>query len=88
MKIYSVVHVKYFLFVSDFNQSWTSSIDLAKNTPLSNLIKIRPVGTELFRTDGQTERRDEANSRFPQFCEYTQQTDAVWGNNLSLLALT
>ena len=34
---------------------------------------IRPVGAELFyadgRTDGQTDRRDEANSRFSQFCE-------------------
>jgi len=28
-------------------------------------MKIRPVGTELFRTD----RRDKVNSRFSQFCE-------------------
>ena len=40
-------------------------------------MKIHPVGAELFRadgrkdgpTDGQTERHDEANSRFPQFSE-------------------
>jgi len=40
---------------------------------MSNLIKIRPVGAELFhvdgRTDGRTDRHDEANSRFSQFCE-------------------
>jgi hypothetical protein len=32
-------------------------------------MKIRPVGAELFRADGQTGRHDEANSRFSQFCE-------------------
>ena len=36
-------------------------------------MKISPVGTELFYedgpTDGQTERYDEANSRFSQFFE-------------------
>jgi hypothetical protein len=31
--------------------------------------KSRPVGTELFHADGKTDRQDEANSRFPQFCE-------------------
>jgi len=30
-------------------------------------MKIRPVGPELFHADGQTDRRDEANSRFSQF---------------------
>jgi len=28
-------------------------------------MKIRPVGTDLFHTD----RHDEANNSFPQFCE-------------------
>jgi hypothetical protein len=32
-------------------------------------MKIRPVGAELFNADGQTDRHDEANSRFLQFCE-------------------
>jgi len=32
-------------------------------------MKIRPVGAELFHTDGQTDRHDEDNSRFSQFCE-------------------
>ena len=29
---------------------------------------IRQVGGELLRADGQTDRHDEANSRFSQFC--------------------
>ena len=34
-----------------------------------NFMKIHPVETELFLVDRQTDRSDEANSRFPQFCE-------------------
>ena len=32
-------------------------------------MKILPVGAEMFHADGQTDRHDEANSRFSQFCE-------------------
>jgi hypothetical protein len=35
----------------------------------SNFMKIRPVGAEVFHADRQADRHDEANSRFPQFCE-------------------
>jgi hypothetical protein len=44
-----------------------------KNPKISNFMKIRPVGAKLFhvdrQTDGQMDRRDEANSRFSQFCK-------------------
>jgi len=32
-------------------------------------MKIGSVSTELFRAVGQTDRHDECNSRFSQFCE-------------------
>ena len=32
-------------------------------------MKILRVGAELFHADGQTDRRDEANSRFSPLCE-------------------
>jgi hypothetical protein len=32
-------------------------------------MKIRPVGAELIFADGQTDKHDEANSRFSRFCE-------------------
>jgi len=32
-------------------------------------MKIRPVWAELFHADGQTDRHDDANSRFSQFRE-------------------
>jgi hypothetical protein len=40
-----------------------------KNPHILNFIKIRPVGAELLHADRQTDRCDEANSRFSQFCE-------------------
>jgi hypothetical protein len=36
---------------------------------VSNFMKIRPVGAEMFHADGRTDRHDETNSRFSQFCE-------------------
>ena len=45
----------------------------SKNTHMSNSMKIRLVGADLFHQDGRTGRQidkyDEANSRFSQFCE-------------------
>jgi hypothetical protein len=35
----------------------------------SKFMKIRPVGAELFHSDGRLDRHDEADSRFSQFCE-------------------
>jgi len=32
-------------------------------------MKIRPVGAELFHTNGRTDKHDEANNRFSKFCE-------------------
>ena len=46
----------------------------SKNKQISNFMKICPVGAEMFHadrhTDGQTQRRDEANSRFSKFSEH------------------
>jgi len=32
-------------------------------------MKIHPLGADLLHADGQTDRHDETNSRFSQFCE-------------------
>ena len=57
----------------------------SKNTQISNLIKIRPVGVDLLHadrmTDGWMDRRDEAKSRFSQLCEsnYTRTSEIqIW----------
>jgi len=53
-------------------------------------MKIRAVTAELFHVDRQTDRHDEANSGFSQFCEkrpkseYTEQLPfffCYWGEN-------
>jgi len=36
---------------------------------ISDFMTIHRVGDEMFHADGQTERHDEDNSRFSQFCE-------------------
>jgi hypothetical protein len=53
-KIYIGLHVKYRLFLSDFNEIWILATNFRKNSQISNFIKIRPVGSDLFHTDGQT----------------------------------
>jgi hypothetical protein len=39
------------------------------NIQITDFMKIRPVGAELFHAGGETDRHDEADSRFSQFCE-------------------
>ena len=59
------LHVKYRLFLPDFNETWIFSTGFQKNTQISNFMKIRPAGAEFFHAD----KHDEANIRFPKFCE-------------------
>ena len=40
---------------------------MCKNNKMSNFMKVRQVGAELFHAD--SDRHDEANSRFSKFCE-------------------
>jgi hypothetical protein len=40
-----------------------------KHNQIPNVMKSRPVAAELFHADRRTDRHDEVNSRFSQFCE-------------------
>jgi len=48
------LHVKYQLFLSDFNETIFFDI-FWKNTQIPNFMKIPPVGAELFHEDGRTD---------------------------------
>jgi hypothetical protein len=39
----------------------------SENSQISNFMKISTVGAEMFHADGETDRQDEANSRFSHF---------------------
>jgi hypothetical protein len=66
------------LLLSDFNGTWNCWTHLRKIVKYQISRKIRLVVVELFhaegRTDGQTDRHEEASSRFSQFCVRAQKT--------------
>ena len=54
----SDLHAKHPLCLSDFNEAWIFSqvfFFFSKNTQISIFMKIRPVGSEMFRADGWTD---------------------------------
>ena len=50
------LHVKPPLFLSDFNETWIFLDRYSKNTQISNLMKIHPVGAGVLHADRQTWR--------------------------------
>jgi hypothetical protein len=71
MKVHRSFHIKYPLFVLDFNETNDFLNRLLKNPQISNFMEVHLVGAELFHVDGWTDRCDEARSRSSQFCEHT-----------------
>jgi hypothetical protein len=74
-KMYIGLHVKYSLFLSDFNETRFFPTDFRKKSSNvkfhenpSSRSRVVPCGRAGRRTDGH----DEANSRFSQFCERAQ----------------
>jgi hypothetical protein len=50
-------HVKYPSFLVDFDENLSFLDRVSKSHQISNLMKIRPLGAELFHADGQTGRQ-------------------------------
>ena len=51
------LHVKYRLFLSDFNEIGMFSTVFSENTQISNFMKIHPLGAGLFHAEGRTGRQ-------------------------------
>jgi len=49
--------LKYRLFLSGFNETGILGTNFQKNTQISNSIKIRPMGAELFIADRRTDTK-------------------------------
>jgi len=47
----------------------------SKNSELLNTMRIRPVGAKLLQADGRTDRHDDANRHFSQFCESAKKSN-------------
>jgi hypothetical protein len=52
--MYSVLHVKYRLFLSDFNENFIF-VTVLKKYSILNFVNIRLVGAELYHADGWTD---------------------------------
>jgi hypothetical protein len=64
--MYISLHAKYPLFSSHFNETLVFLDRFSKNSHISNFLKIRPVGAELFHADGQTDGRTEKRTEKTQ----------------------
>ena len=63
--MYIRFYTKQQLFLSDFNENFSSVDRILKNTKMSNFVKIHPMEAE-FHADRRT---DMQQSRFSLFCE-------------------
>ena len=78
------IHAKYSLFLSDFNKTWNFSTDFFWKYSYTKFDENPWIRVVLCgQTDGQTERNDEANSRFS--CKFADLTKDVSYHLLSWL---
>ena len=75
------LHIKYRLFLSDFNETWILSTDFRKILKIY-LMKIPPVGAELFHVDGRRHMK-EPISAFRNFVNATKKfMTGYYGNRV------
>ena len=57
------------------------STDFLKNAQISNFMKIRPVGAELFDADEQTDRHDKLIVAFRNFANAPKNDYIIFSDN-------
>ena len=79
-RILSSVHVKYPLFLTDFNETWFffSRQTFPKNTKISNFMKIRSLAAKLFLC-GRTNRRTDMTKLIVAFHNFENARKTVKG---------
>jgi hypothetical protein len=72
-KIYTYIglHVKYPLFLSDFNEAVIFSTDF-RNILIPKFMKIRPVAEELFHVDGRTDAQTDITKLIVAFRRFAK----------------
>jgi hypothetical protein len=75
--MYIGFHVKYPLFLSDFNLTWIFWTDLHKNPQISNFIEIHPVGAELHHEDGQIDGQTDMTKLIVAFCNFPNAPEKI-----------
>jgi len=75
--MYEGMHVTYPLFLSILTKLELSR-QISEKYSKSNLMKIHPVGAELYHADGKMDKKDEANSRISQLWERAKKQVQNW----------
>jgi hypothetical protein len=74
-KMYIGHHVKNILFLSNLKKTFSDRF--SKNTRISNLMDIRPIGSQADPC-GQTDRHDETHSRFLKWSTHQKTLHFPW----------
>jgi len=82
--MYTGLHLKYLLFLSDFKWAFNFLDRFSKNNQISNFMKIRTVGADLFHADGQTGGYNKANRNF----ENAPKNGVQWRQNRKIEAVS
>ena len=84
------LHVKYPLFLSDINETWTFLIDFRKKTSNNKFHENPSSGSKVVpcgQMGGGTDRHDKANSRFSQFVNEPKNGSSITVNFHTRLCL-